>query len=162
MKILRLLITILAIFVIASTSMALPEMLDSFNTKYNTKGTALDTCDLCHVSGQPQISSCNEDCHVPYKPQKIDPVNLNPYGKSLKAHLNMPVDQALIAIEKIDSAGDRIPNIDKIQNLTFPGNIKGQKTLTTGNKNPLSELIDMFNNIPIPQKTIPPLPPLPP
>ena len=141
----RLLITILAIVAITSTSMALPEMLDSFNDKYNTKGTILDTCNLCHISGEPQRFSCDEECHIPNKPQKIDPVNLNPYGKSLRARLNIPVDRALAAIEKIDSAGDKVSNIDKIHNMTFPGNRKGNSTDKSGNNtNLLNMLVDLL------------------
>ena len=151
MRIYLLIATIVATVIIIDTAMALPEMLDSFNIKYNTKGTRLDTCDLCHISGKPQRSTCDEVCHIPNKPQKVDPVNLNQYGVNLKAHLDKPTDQAFVAIEKIDSAGDKIPNIDKIRNLTFPGDKKDNKkdnnlTDTKGNKNLFSGLVDILNN----------------
>ena len=121
MRIYLLIMTIVATVIIIDTAMALPEMLDSFDTKYNTKGTRLDTCDVCHIPNKPHRSACDEVCHIPNKPQKVDPINLNPYGMGLRAHLDIPVDQALATIESLDSDADKFTNIDEIHNLTFPG-----------------------------------------
>ncbi len=145
---LGLLIISIVLIVMISTANALPELLDAFNAKYNTKGTRLDSCDLCHIPGKPLRSDCDEICHSPGKPQKIDPINLNPYGESLKDNLSLPVDKAFTKIETIDSAGDGVSNIKKIHNRTFPGNktdiLKGNKK-NLNNKNFLSELLNLFN-----------------
>jgi hypothetical protein len=90
---------------IIGTATALPEILDSFNTRYNTTGTRLDTCDTCHIPGQLQNTT-----------------NLNPYGMAIKSNLNMDTNQAYKVIEPLDSDGDGFTNIDEIHNLTFPGN----------------------------------------
>ncbi len=143
MRIRLLIISIVAIAMI-STATALPELLDAFNMKYNTKGTRLDTCYLCHTLDKPQRSARDEICHIPGKPQKVDPTNLNPYGTSLKANLNIPVDQALAKIETIDSDGDRFTNIEEINNLTFPGD---KNDFPRGNKkNILSTLLEFLNS----------------
>ena len=97
------LISVIVIAMMISTTSALPEILDVFNTNYNTTGTRLDTCDTCHIPGQLNT-------------------NLNPYGVDVKSHLNIPINKALAVIEPLDSDGDGFTNIDEISNLTFPGN----------------------------------------
>lgn len=114
------LISIAGIVMIIGSVSALPEILDGFNSKYNTIGTRLDTCDTCHISGKPQKPACDEVCHVPNKPNK-EPDSLNPYGMSIKNNLNIPISDALTTIENLDSDGDKFTNIDEIHNLTFPG-----------------------------------------
>ena len=121
MKISMMLISIVVIVMIIGTVSAHPEILDGFNTKYNTFGTKLDTCDTCHIPKKPQKPVCEEVCHVPNKPSK-EVSNLNPYGVSIKNNLNIEISQALSKIENLDSDGDKFADIDEIHNLTFPGN----------------------------------------
>lgn len=97
------LISIIAIVMVIGTATAFPEILDVFNTKYNTAGSRLDTCDTCHYGLQ-------------------NAANLNPYGINVKDHLNIPIDRALVVIEPLHSGGDTFTNIYKIRNLSFPGN----------------------------------------
>lgn len=128
------LMSVMVIVMMISATSALPEMLNAFNAKYNTQGTRLDTCDTCHIPSRPQKPTCSEICHMPNNvpnntlnkfqkeiPQRENPQSLNPYGMALEAHLNIEVPLAFLAIEKLDSDGDRFTNIDEIHNLTFPG-----------------------------------------
>lgn len=79
-------------------ALAGPGDLDVFNTKYNTSGTGLDTCRVCHTTG----------------------ADLNPYGMDMSNQTGT-TQQRLANIELLDSNGDGFSNIDKIKNLTFPG-----------------------------------------
>lgn len=124
MRFSTMLISIAIIFMIIGSVSALPEILDGFNSKYNTKRTRLDTCDTCHIPTK-QIPNCEEVCHIPNKPQK-EINNLNPYGVSIENNLNIDMDSAFAMIENLDSDGDKFVNIDEIRNLTFPG-IKNDK-----------------------------------
>jgi hypothetical protein len=81
---------------------ARPAYLGTFDAKYGTDGTRLDTCSLCHI-GNPGN------------------VNLNPYGQAFEAAPGFPNDAAFTAIEGADSDGDGFSNIDEINALTFPG-----------------------------------------
>ena len=88
------------------------------------KATKLDDCALCHKSGKigsKTYGSCDY-CHQIYKTQEphgniLD--TLNSYGL---AYQSSGRDQnALKAIESLNSDGDTSTNIEEIQALTFPG-----------------------------------------
>ena len=147
------LMSIVAIVMIVGTATAFPEILDVFNTKYNTIGTKLDTCNTCHISARPQRSICGEACHVPNKPQKEEVNSLNSYGMNVKDNLNISIDQALAKIEGLDSDGDRFSNIDEIHNLTFPGDRKdfpkGKSGANGARPNVDMRLLEILNNISI-------------
>ncbi len=72
--------------------------LSPFNAKYNTSGTRLNTCDVCHTTG----------------------ANLNQYGMDMSNQTGT-TEKRLAKIELLDSDGDGFSNIDEIKNLTFPG-----------------------------------------
>ncbi|GEM_PF-1209296 len=95
--VLILLLTVLALIGLPE-ALASPGYLGVFNTKYNTSGTRLDTCNVCHTTG----------------------ANLNPYGMDMSNQTGT-TEQRLTNIELLDSNGDGFSNIDKIKNLTFPG-----------------------------------------
>ena len=77
-----------------------------FNQKYDTTGTRIDSCTICHASGS----------------------ELNDYGKALdeagikKDSNDTEVMQGLTSIEQDDSDGDGFSNIDEINARFFPGN----------------------------------------
>jgi len=81
--------------------------LSSFNAKYNTSGTRLNTCDVCHTAG----------------------ANLNPYGMDMSNQTGT-TEQRLSNIELLDSDGDGFSNIDEVNNLTFPGNPADKPAVT--------------------------------
>lgn len=79
-------------------ALASPGYLSVFNSKYNTSGTRLNTCNVCHTTG----------------------ANLNLYGMDISNQTGT-TEQRLTNIEMFDSDGDGFSNIDEINNLTFPG-----------------------------------------
>jgi len=79
-------------------ALASPGYLSVFNSKYNTSGTRLNTCRVCHTTG----------------------TNLNLYGMDMSDQTGT-IEQRLINIELFDSDGDGFSNIDEIKDLTFPG-----------------------------------------
>ena len=85
---------LLFIFTFSSKSHAVSGYLNSFNTTYGTKGTAIDSCNLCHT---------------------VKPA-LNNYGN---AYLNSGYN--FKNIENQDSDGDGFTNIAEINARTFPG-----------------------------------------
>ncbi len=82
------------IFNFSNKSHAVSGYLNSFNTTYGTKGTAIDSCNLCHT---------------------VKPA-LNNYGN---AYLNSGYN--FQNIENQDSDGDGFTNITEINARTFPG-----------------------------------------
>ncbi len=107
----RWMLAVLAIAVAPVAAQARSSYLSSFNSKYGTSGTKLDTCSLCHGNS---TSSWNA------------------YGNDVMA--NSPstnVDRALTAVEPLDSDGDRFSNLDEIHALTFPGDPRDVPTVTT-------------------------------
>jgi len=100
---------------------ALPEMLDSFNIKYDTFKTKLDTCNLCHIPGKTQKMTC-ETCKTPGRPEKD--IGLNPYGMAIKNNLDNEMNRAFNNTEILDSDKDKFTNIEEIRNLTLPGDKK--------------------------------------
>jgi hypothetical protein len=104
-----------------TTASAIEEILDGFNLKYNTSKTRLDTCDLCHVPGQPKKPICKH-CQISGEPE--NGVYLNSYGLKIKENLNMDMDQAFGKLENLDSDNDGSTNIEEIHSLTFPGDKK--------------------------------------
>jgi len=72
----------------------------SFNNRYKTSGTVLDTCMTCH---------------------KAKSSRKNPYGSDYKR-----AGYALQAIEGEDSDGDGFANITEINAGTFPGDARSK------------------------------------
>jgi len=81
--------------------------LSPFNAKYNTSGTRLNTCKVCHTTG----------------------ANLNQYGMDMSNQTGT-TEQRLVNIELLDSDGDGFSNIDEINNLTFPGDFADTPAVT--------------------------------
>ncbi len=113
MRNLRLVLAALLAVGFAGVAQARSGYLSTFNGKYGTAGTKLDSCDLCHVAGS----------H-----------SRNPYGLDVEAQLlaGKTDAQALVAIEPLDSDGDTYSNITEINARTFPGdpNDKPSPTVT--------------------------------
>lgn len=104
-----LLLLTLAALTAAPAAMATQGYLDAFNGKYNTDGTRLDTCGVCHVNTNGG------------GPRNLYGMNFLNNGKNFTS------------IELLDSDGDGYSNIAEINNLTFPGNPgdhPGQATVT--------------------------------
>ncbi|MFU8766931.1 MAG: Ig-like domain-containing protein [Candidatus Methanoperedens sp.] len=102
-KITLVILLIIAIALLgAQQASAIFQYSSTFNAEYNTSGTRIDTCTICHTS-------------VP---------ELNLYGADLENQLAnaTSLSEGLSAIESLDSDGDGFTNIDEINNLTFPGN----------------------------------------
>jgi hypothetical protein len=88
----------------ATSAMAVSSYLTSFNTKYGTSATVLNTCLICHNASATggRLNS------------------RNPYGAAWE---NAGGDTAAYAsIEPQDSDGDSFTNIVEITARTFPGN----------------------------------------
>lgn len=114
-----LVLSIVTMFVMIGTASALPEILYGFNLKYGTFGTVLDSCDTCHISNTPLSKPLFDKVfRIPNIQQNSNTLNL--YGMDLKNNLNIGISQALSKIENRDY-GDKYSNIDKINNLAFPG-----------------------------------------
>jgi hypothetical protein len=90
----RSIIITLAIVCVAGAAHASSGYLSSFNTRYGTAATKLDTCNVCHTS-------------VPSR---------NPYGAAYGS-----ANHNFATIEGLDSDGDGSTNIVEIKALTFPG-----------------------------------------
>ncbi|KXS40216.1 MAG: hypothetical protein AWU59_2633 [Methanolobus sp. T82-4] len=94
----RILLFLLLMVVIVAgtqTAFATSEMLDEFNQEYDTNGTRLDNCTVCHG-------------------ESIE--SLNPYGLDYQEN-----DADLLAVEPLDSDEDGFSNQEEIDALTFPG-----------------------------------------
>lgn len=78
--------------------------LSSFNTKYKTSGTVLDTCSTCHGSGGTST--------------------FNPYGQELLNNIASGITTALNVADPKDSDGDGYSNGAEAAALTFPGDPK--------------------------------------
>jgi hypothetical protein len=94
--------SLLIILVIASLAIAYPSYLTTFNNLYFTEGTILDDCGVCHGASTSQVNS--------YGQSLVD---------SLVTHPNL--EDALAAIEPIDSDGDGVTNINEIKGRSLPG-----------------------------------------
>lgn len=91
--------------------------LTTFDSKYGTSNTKLDTCDLCHVPGSKA---------------------LNPYGADFNAQLlaGATIDGALVNVEPLDSDGDTYTNIAEINALTLPGDASDPSVTPTPTPTP--------------------------
>ncbi len=92
--------------------------LTTFDGKYGTSGTRLDTCDTCHVPGGKTRNPFGLDVQAQFYPAtNVDAATLS---------------AALTAVEPLDSDGDTYSNITEIRALTFPGdpNDKPVSTIT--------------------------------
>ena len=101
MRHLRLVLAAVLAVGFAGVAQARSGYLSTFNGKYGTAGTKLDSCDLCHVPGG----------HA-----------RNVYGLDMEAQLlaGKTDAQALVAIEPLDSDGDTYSNLTEINARTFP------------------------------------------
>ena len=94
----------LAIAVMAAPGVASAKsaFLTTFNAKYGTSATKLNTCSVCHTASIP---------------------GLNSYGNAFKNKWKsgLKVGQALGAIQTLDSDRDTFTNIREIRARTFPG-----------------------------------------
>ena len=99
----RQIISALAMLIILGSNavLATPVHKFSFNQKYGTEGTALDSCTTCHTSAP----------------------SFNPYGSDLSAlGSQTPIADRLAAIENEDSDDDTVNNLQEITvDGTFPG-----------------------------------------
>ncbi|MEW6476678.1 MAG: hypothetical protein AB1679_30835 [Actinomycetota bacterium] len=84
--------------VVSPPAQSTPELQSQFNTKYNMRGSKLDSCMTCHTQ------------------QAGGKEYLNPYGTDLSA-----AQGDFAAIEPKDSDGDGVTNIDEIKAEAFPG-----------------------------------------
>jgi hypothetical protein len=73
--------------------------LTTFNTRYGTNGTALNSCLVCHTTAS------------------ASPSIRNSYGAAFGSHAH-----SYPQIEALDSDGDSFTNLQEIQARTFPGN----------------------------------------
>ena len=91
----------IAVAAIPGNADAKPPFLATFNAKYGTTATRLNTCSVCHTT-------------VPA---------LNAYGNAFKNKWKsgLSVGQALGAIQPLDSDRDTFTNIREIRARTFPG-----------------------------------------
>jgi hypothetical protein len=92
---------VLAAAVAPAGVQARSQFLNTFNTRYGTVGTKLDTCAVCHTT-------------VP---------SLNSYGNAFKNAWKggLKPGKALGAIQTLDSDKDTFTNIVEIRARTFPG-----------------------------------------
>ena len=90
----------LIMLILVGSAYALSSYLTSFNTRYGTAGTALNTCSLCHPAGGGNNAG-----------------NLNNFALDFAAN-----GHSFVAIENLDSDGDGFTNIVEINARTFPGN----------------------------------------
>lgn len=95
-------VVLIAVLIVGGMAFARSGYLSTFNSMYGTANTALDMCETCHGSSK-SIR--------------------NAYGLDMEDQLNAGKtdDQALAAIENLDSDGDGYSNIDEITALTLPG-----------------------------------------
>lgn len=109
------LLTLLLIITFSSNSHAVSGYLNSFNTTYGTKGTAIDSCNLCHT---------------------VKPA-LNNFGNAyLTSGYNFRT------IENQDSDGDGFTNIEEINARTFPGDPNSKPS---GNTDTIAPTITAFS-----------------
>lgn len=80
---------------VCTVAYATSSYMTSFNSRYSTSGTALNTCSVCHTTAP----TCNS------------------YGNAFKNNANN-----YATIEPLDSDGDSFTNIVEINARTFPGN----------------------------------------
>lgn len=95
-----------AILIGAPMVSAKSSYLSSFSQHYNTSGTRLDTCNLCHVSSSGGT--------------------FNPYGMAYSTN-----GRNFASIETLDSDKDGFTNIEEIKALTFPGDANDHPQTTS-------------------------------
>lgn len=83
----------------------------TFNTRYGTSGTALNSCIICHTTASGSPSSPR-----------------NSYGAAFRSNA-----RSYLQIEALDSDGDGFTNLQEIQARTFPGNINSHPAVTLTN-----------------------------
>ncbi|WP_242344654.1 choice-of-anchor D domain-containing protein [Anaeromyxobacter terrae] len=94
-------VAVLAAVAAPLSASALSTYLSTFNSKYGTSGTALDSCTTCHGSGGTST--------------------FNPYGTDVRANIASGIASALTLAEPKDSDGDKVTNLDEITARTLPG-----------------------------------------
>lgn len=119
--------------VFSPTAQSTPEYLSQFNSKYDTRGTKLDSCLTCHTTAGGGAE------------------NMNPYGLDFGKN-----NHDFAAVEGLDSDGDSFSNIDEIKAETFPGDPndnpnskpkeepKPAPSTTTTTRGPFAALTDLL------------------
>jgi hypothetical protein len=82
--------------------------LTTFNTRYGTSGTALNSCIICHTTAS------------------ASPSTRNSYGATFGSNAH-----SYPAIEALDSDNDTFTNLQEIQARTFPGNASSHPAVVT-------------------------------
>lgn len=102
---------LLAALVAPAGAHARSPYLGSFDARYGTSGTRLDTCNTCHGGSTSTF---------------------NPYGDAVAGRLvaGRTIDQAFADVEPIDSDGDGFANLAEIQALAFPGDAADKPATT--------------------------------
>ncbi|MBI4785939.1 MAG: DNRLRE domain-containing protein [Chloroflexi bacterium] len=96
----------------AERAQAKSDYLTAFIARYpNAKGSKLDNCNTCHVSGS---------------------TTLNPYGSAYKQS-----GHNFATIEGQDSDGDGVSNLTEINALTFPGDKNDKPAASTPTRTPI-------------------------
>jgi hypothetical protein len=104
-------LAVLAALVVAPLAAnARSSYLSSFNSKYGTSNTVLDSCSTCHASSTS---------------------TWNAYGNDVKANIAAGISSALNTVEPLDSDGDKYSNITEIKALSLPGDAKSVPAPTT-------------------------------
>lgn len=118
-------ITATVVLIASAVALGYSSYLNSFNTRYGTAGSRLDTCDLCHIPPSKTVR--------------------NPYG----------VDYAndghnFAAIDTLDSDNDGWTNIDEINSRSFPGDSLDFPTDVSPQNGVLPESHQLLTNYPNP------------
>ena len=92
-----------------------PEVLDTFNGVYGTKGTRLDTCNTCHSTGR---STNLYGTHLKSEFSRV----MNAEAEALTKEQELNTFRGVLrGIEELDSDEDGYSNVAEIRARTFPG-----------------------------------------
>ena len=99
-------LALLAALGLSPSLLATMDIQKAFKLKYPEAKTISGKCSTCHTKSLPKKDGDHEN---------------NAYGKDLKATKKKDGTYDFAAIEKKDSDGDGVSNIDEINKGTFPG-----------------------------------------
>ncbi len=92
-----------------------PEVLDTFNGVYGTKGTRLGTCNTCHSTGR---STNLYGTHLKSEFSRV----MNAEAEALTKEQELNTFRGVLrGIEELDSDEDGYSNVAEIRARTFPG-----------------------------------------
>ena len=92
-----------------------PEVLDTFNGVYGTKGTRLDTCNTCYSTGR---STNLYGTHLKSEFSRV----MNAEAEALTKEQELNTFRGVLrGIEELDSDEDGYSNVAEIRARTFPG-----------------------------------------